>query len=333
MGLFKKIEVRTIAKNVGAVAAATIFMIGVSACSQGDRPQELRIGTASQGGAFYPIGQSISSLVSTHADGLRMVPIATFGSVGNPRLVDSREMDIAISSNNLVALANKGVGPYTTHGQMNLKAIGPLHYSILHMMTLAGNDSVNEISDLRGKRVAVGPAGGGTIPFLKAVLELEGLTIDDIIPSYLSYADGFSQLSDDNVDAAFALSGFPAGAVMQARAGKPLKFINLTPAQLATVKATSAQYTEVNVPKAIYDTPEDGAVLGVLNVLIADADMEPETAYQITKSIYGNLEEFRAANAIAKQIDLDKTKSINISLHDGAARYFREQDIEIPNHE
>ena len=80
---------------------------------------------------------------------------------------------------------------------------------------------------LKGKRIAIGPAGGGTIPFTKQVLGLHGLTIKDIKPVFLSYADGFSQLADGNVDAAFALSGYPAGAVVQAQVNKKLKFIKL----------------------------------------------------------------------------------------------------------
>lgn len=308
-------------------AACLTIGLGLSACNNTDRPQELRIGTASQGGAFYPIGQSISTLVTEHAQDLRMVPIATFGSVGNPRLVHSREMDIAMSSNNLVSLANKGAGPYTKNGAMNLRALGPLHYSILHMMTLDSSKEINTIADLRGKRVAVGPAGGGTIPFLTQVLALEGLTMDDITPSYLAYADGFSQMSDGNVDAAFALSGFPAGAVMQARASKTLKFISLTAQQLATVQETQTLYSQVNVPKDVYGTKEDGTVLGVLNVLIADVDMSEETAYQITQAVYGHLPQFKSANAIAEQIDLTKTPTIKIALHGGAKRYFDEVGV------
>ena len=128
---------------------------------------------ASQGGAFYPVGQAISSLVGEHADGLTMVPVVTQGSVQNPRLVNSGEVDIAITNNNLAVLANKGVGPYKTGGAMNLRAIGSLHFSVLHMMTLDSSE-INSVADLKGKRVAVGPAGGGTIPFMGQVLGLYG---------------------------------------------------------------------------------------------------------------------------------------------------------------
>jgi TRAP transporter TAXI family solute receptor len=284
---------------------------------------ELRIGTASQGGAFYPMGQSISTLVGKHAEDLTMVPIVTGGSVENPRLVNSGEVDIAITNNNLAVLANKGVGPYQKSGAMDLRAIGSLHYSILHMMVLDGS-GINSVADLKGKRVAVGPAGGGTIPFLGQVLALEGLTIEDITPSFLSYGDGFSQLADGNVDAAFALSGFPAGAVMQAQANKKLKFIPLSEEQLATALEKYPNYNKVTVPADVYNTDADGVVLGVNNMLIVDAGMDEDTAYAITKAIYGNLEEFRAENALAKQIDPERSMSLNTPLHPGASKYFEE---------
>lgn len=281
---------------------------------------ELRIGTASQGGAFYPVGQAISTLVNEYAEDTTMVPVVTQGSVENPRLVNSNEVDIAITNNNLAVLANKGVGPYKKSGAMELRALGALHFSILHMITLA-DSSINNISDLKGKRVAVGPAGGGTIPFLNQVLGLVDLTPDDITPSFLSYADGFSQLADGNVDAAFALSGYPAGAVMQAQANRKLKFIPLTSEELASALEQYPNYNEVTVPADVYGTDQDGIVLGVNNMLIVDAGMDDEVAYQITQAIYENMDEFRDANAIARQIQPERSLALKIPLHPGAERY------------
>ncbi len=281
---------------------------------------ELRIGTASQGGAFYPVGQAISTLVNQYADDLTMVPVVTQGSVENPRLVNSREVDVAITNNNLSVLANKGVGPYKKAGAMDLKALGSLHFSILHMITLDGSD-INGISDLKGKRVAVGPAGGGTIPFLNQVLGLADLSPDDITPSFLSYADGFSQLSDGNVDAAFALSGYPAGAVMQAQANKKLKFIPLTAEQIETALSKYPNYNKVVVPADVYKTDADGTVLGVNNMLIVDGSMSDEAAFQITQAIYDHMDEFRAENASARQIEPKRSLELKIPLHPGAAKY------------
>lgn len=307
---------RVVNAQVTGAVVGLLALFGTTVVSA----QELRIGTASQGGAFYPVGQAISSLVNKYADDLTMVPVVTQGSVENPRLVNSKEVDVAITNNNLSVLANKGVGPYKKAGAMELRALGSLHFSILHMITLADSD-VNSISDLKGKRVAVGPAGGGTIPFLNQVLGLADLTPDDITPSFLSYADGFSQLADGNVDAAFALSGYPAGAVMQAQANKKLKFIPLTDEQLSTALEKYPNYNEVTVPADVYKTDADGTVLGVNNMLIVDAGMDEETAFQITQAIYENMEEFRAENASARQIEPERSLELKIPLHPGAARY------------
>ena len=282
--------------------------------------EELRIGTASQGGAFYPVGQAISTLVGKYADGLTMVPVVTGGSVQNPKLVNKGEVNIAITDNNLSVLANKGVAMYKKDGKMNLRAVGSLHFSILHMMTLK-NSSINTIADLKGKKVAMGPAGGGTTPFLKQVLGLHGMTLKDIVPSFLSYNDGFSQLADGNVDAAFALSGYPSGAVMQARVTKELKFIKLADMKKALAKYKN--YNEVVLPKSVYKTPEDGRVLGVKNMLITDAGADADKIFKIAKAIYDNLAEFKKINAYVKQIDPSESVSLRIPLHPGAARYFK----------
>ena len=299
--------------RAGAVVAVAFSTIPAQA-------EELRIGTASQGGAFYPVGQAISTLVDKYADGLTMVPVVTGGSVQNPKLVNKGEVDIAITNNNLSVLANKGVAMYKKDGKMNLRAIGSLHFSVLHMMTLKSS-SINTIADLKGKRVAMGPAGGGTTPFLKQVLGLHGMTLKDIVPSFLSYNDGFAQLADGNVDAAFALSGYPSGAVMQARVTKELKFIKLADMKKALAKYKN--YNEVVLPKSVYKTPEDGRVLGVKNMLITDVKADPGKIYKITKAIYEHLGEFKKINAYAKQIDPSETLQLKIPLHPGAARHFK----------
>ncbi|MDA8870645.1 TAXI family TRAP transporter solute-binding subunit [Rhizobiaceae bacterium] len=309
-------------RKTAAMMLGLALSLGVGSATLGvSQAAELRIGTASQGGAFYPMGQAIASLVSKYAEGTTMVPIVTAGSVENPRLIKSGEVDIAITNNNLAVLANKGLGAYEKGGAMTLRGLGPLHYSILHMMTLDGSP-IASIADLKGKRIAVGPAGGGTIPFLNQVLSLEGLSIDDITPSFLSYGDGFSQLADGNVDAAFALSGFPAGAVMQAQANTKLKFIPLTDAQIDAALEKYPNYNKVTVPAATYGTAGDGTVLGVNNMLIVDEGMDEELAFQITSAIYGHLDEFQAENALAKQIDPSMASGLKIPLHPGAERFF-----------
>lgn len=302
-------------KILKLAAAAVVMSCGFA------QAEELRMGTASVGGAFYPMGQSISNLVNKYAGGdISMVPIVTGGSVQNPRLIGSNEVEIAITNNNLAVLARKGVGPYKS-GKIDLSAVGALHPSVLHMIVLEGSD-INTIEDIKGKRVAVGPAGGGTLGFLNFLLPLHDMKIDDFTPSFLSYSDGFSQLTDGNVDAAFALSGYPAGAVMQASAGHKLKFISFSDGMLDKALAKNGAFAAVDVPADVYKTTAAGRLIGVNNMLVVPTAMDAGKVEKITAAIFDHLDELKAENANAKQMDRAMSMKLAIPLHEGAAKYF-----------
>jgi TRAP transporter TAXI family solute receptor len=298
------------------------MLVGALLFSSSAFAKELRIGTASQGGAFYPVGQAISNLVNKHADGLTMVPVVTQGSVQNPKLVSKGEVNLGITNNNLAVFANKGAAMYKKNGKMNLRALGALHFSVLHMMTTA-NSKIKTISDLKGKRIACGPAGGGTIPMMTQVLALHGLTMKDIKPTFLSYADGFKQLADGNVDAAFALSGYPAGAATQVIVTTKLKHLKMAPGKMDAALAKYKNYNLVNIPKSAYKTLSTGEVLGVNNMLVVDASMSNDTAYKITKAVYGNMKEFKENNSYANQIIPENSLKLKIPLHPGSEKYFK----------
>ncbi len=305
--------------TLGKIAVAAAIVTVMSSASA----EELRMGTASLGGAFYPMGQSISNLVNNYAGGdITMVPIVTGGSVQNPRLIGDGEVEIAITNNNLAALAVKGAGPYKS-GVIEISAVAALHPSVLHMVVLEDSD-IQTFADLKGKRVAVGPAGGGTLGFMNFLLPLHDMTMDDFTPSFLSYSDGFSQLTDGNVDASIALSGYPAGAVMQAAAGQKLRFIRFEADMLKAALDKNSAYSAVEIPADVYSTATPSTVIGVNNMLIVPSSADADVVEKIVAAVFDHLEEFKAENANAKQIDPAKSTQLSIPLHAGAARYFNQ---------
>jgi len=281
--------------------------------------QELRIGTASLGGAYYPMGQALSSNVNSFAEGYSMVPIVTGGGLENPRLVASGEVDLALAPASLSFLAVGGKGPYKE--ALDIRGVGALHSSVLHMVTLAGSD-IKSIEDLKGRTVAVGPAGGGTLSMMRNLFKLYDMSMDDIKPSFLSYADGMSQLADGNVEASFALAGFPTGAVAQIAATNDLQFIELGDEKMAELVETFSYYTNLEVPADIYGTDNPVTVIGSPNLLIASAEMDDDLVAKLAESIYSNMEALIQENALAAKIDPEQSLSLPIPLHPGAKRYF-----------
>lgn len=284
--------------------------------------EELRMGTASLGGAFYPVGQAASNLVNKYAEGFTMVPVVTAGGTENPRLIGNQELDFAIGNANTSYFASRGEDPYAD--PIAISSIGTLHNSVLHIVTLAGSD-VTSIADLKGKRIAVGPAGGGTLNLLADVMALSGVSFGDITPSFVSYSDGFSQLSDGAVDVAVALSGYPAGAVIQTSTTADIAFIDIGAEGLAEIMQEHPYYSIVEVPADAYGTDAPLTMLGTKNILITQADADEEKVYQVTKAIYDHLDEFAAENANALQIVAEDAYDIAVPLHPGAKRYFDER--------
>lgn len=300
-----------------ATAIAALAMGATAANAQ----SELRIGTASLGGAYYPMGQAIANNVNAFAEGYTMLPIVTGGGAENPRLIASGEVDIAIAPASLGFFAHEGRGPYPD--ALPILALGTLHSSVLHMVTLPGS-GIEGIEDLRGMRVAVGPAGGGTLNLINDIFAIHGMSMEDITPSFLSYGDGFSQLADGSVDASFALAGFPTSAVVQAGATNELQFIELSDEMMATLRAEYPYYSSIEIPADVYSTDEPVTVVGSANMLIAHADMDEDLAYTLTEAVYGHLDALIAENALAAGIVAERSLDLPIPLHPGAARFFEQ---------
>jgi TRAP transporter TAXI family solute receptor len=294
----------------------------LTACTPGSSQTELHLGAATLGGAYYPIGQGISSLVTQHAENLMMVPIVTRGAVENPRLVSLGDIEIGLTNADLAFFAYRGQAPYEE--RLSILAAGALHPSILHLITRA-DAGLDSMTQLRGRRVALGPAGGPTVTFASLLLAAYGMSLDDIVPSFLSYSDGFSQLGDGNVDAAFALAGFPAAAVLQIRATRELRFITIEPQVFAAIIDENPYYYTVTVPADVYDMDTDSTVLAVDNMLVVGAEESAELVFSIVSAIYGHLDELQRTNAIARQINPDQSLRLPIPLHPGAARYFEQR--------
>lgn len=284
--------------------------------------QQLTIGTASAGGAYYPIGTGLAEVITQHVEPLNVTAEITGGGVENVRLVGEGETDLAISNSDSVMFGLEGAEPYTQ--AYDVTPICSLHSSVLHIVTLEGT-GVTSVADLKGQKVAVGPAGGGSIAGITVVLQAYGMTMDDIIPSYVSYEDGMSQLKDGQVKAALAMSGYPASSVLALGATDQVVMVNIPEDKMAEIQEIAPYYSPVTIAADVYGLTEDASVIGVKNIVYCSSALDEDTVYAITKAIYENLDElktFHSALENVTQADLPDVGAYD--LHPGAARYYQE---------
>ena len=301
-----------------------LLVLTISYARAADR--QMTIGTASMGGAYYPIGTGIAEIVTKYVSGVKVTAEVTGGSTENPRLVGSGETDIGICNANHAYQARAGQAPFKK--KFDILAIGGLHGSVLHIVTL-DRTGVNAVPDMKGKKIAAGPAGGGSVQMIKSVFSVyDEIAFEDVTPSYVSYSDGVTALKDGNVDAALIGAGYPAAAVLELGATEKVKFVTISEEKLAALHERYPYYKGVSIPKSVYKTDADVRVMGVSNVLVVNANMDEQTAYEITKAVYAHLDELAQYHAAVKKVDIEDAANVaGVPLHPGAMKYFKEQGL------
>src|SRR5690606_5984069 len=95
------------------------------------------------------------------------------------------------------------------------------------------------------------------------------------------------------------------------------------------VEKLGAPYIAETIPAGTYTgQDEDVPTVAVVNFLITHEDVSEETAYQMTKQLFENLDRMVAAHSAAKQIDIDNAlKGMPVPLHPGAERYYKEKGM------
>ena len=68
-----------------------------------------------------------------------------------------------------------------------------------------------------------------------------------------------------------------------------------------------------------------------MDVLAVRADVPDDAVYEITRSIWENLSALHEIHKATREMSLDKAlDGLGAPLHPGAARYYREKGLEIP---
>jgi TRAP transporter TAXI family solute receptor len=302
------------------------FILLILLAGSASAQQQMTVATASLGGAFYPVGTGIAEVVSKYVPGIKMTAEVTGGSTENPRLVGTGQSDLGICNANHAYQAHRGEPPFAR--KFDIAVIGALHGSVLHMVTLE-KTGVKTVPDLKGKKIAAGPAGGGSVPMLKAVLSVYSeVKFEDLKPSYISYSDGITALKDGNVQAAMIGAGVPAAAVMELGVGEKIRFVEISEAKMAEISKKYPYYSRAIIPAATYKTDKDVLVMGVRNLLVVGSKMNEKTAYEITKAIYTHLNELATYHASVKDVTLkDAVDVAGVPFHPGALKFFKEKGL------
>ena len=130
------------------------------------------------------------------------------------------------------------------------------------------------------------------------------------------------------VDAIFVLGVPPVPAARAALAGGA----HLVPVDGAAVDDLLRQYPFYSAmllrPHMYSELPAPAVTIGINGVLLCRADLDDDLVYRLTKTLYEGPDGSAVDPALVPWLDLAVGAATPVPLHPGAARYYRERELE-----
>ena len=215
-----------------------------------------------------------------------------------------------------------------------MRLIGIGHSSDCHWI-VKKDSPVKSIQDYKGRRVAVGAPGSGTLIGTKDVLKIvAGLTFDDFKPAYLTFTESITGIRDGTIDVGLVQAGFPVASVLDLAQHQAIRLISYSNDEISRLVSQRPFYVKIVIPSGTYRGVEGDTVThGSVSMIFCRQDLSEDLIYKLMKAIYDHPKERDAVHPQAKQWSLEyifraadyTTKYV--PFHPGAIKYLKEKGV------
>lgn len=307
------------------VVAGTALIAAVTSHAN----ERLLIGSTSSSSSHYSYFVAVNQIINNQVEGISSSVAETGAAVDNLRRLGRHQIDMGLVTTN--------IGYHAYAGEQEFEG-RPVDSRLLWVYTVAPQNAVmredagvTTFAELDGVRFNPGITGSATEKTTEAVMTTLGIAPDYVRGSTTDIVDS---MKDGRV------MGSVKSGVGNRLDGSTMDIATFTPISVLSLDDEQAQTLRDEMPDiAIVDVPE-GAADGIpayttwaFGVAVhASPDMSEETAYEIVKAIMENPQpQVNAFSAMDGADIAQMTLEVGtVPLHAGAARYFEEQGLEIP---
>jgi uncharacterized protein len=317
----------------GARAGAGLFVVlavgvAIAACSPNDPPGgdgRLSIATGGSGGVYQVYGGGLADVLSDELPDSPTTAETTSASVDNLLLVADGESDIAFTLGDTAIDAVRGDEAFGR--KEPLRALGSLYPNITQVVVKAGSD-IESIEDLKGKTVSVGAPNSGTEIIALRMMAVAGLDPDeDISKRGLGVGESAQAIRDGSIDAFFWSGGVPTSAITDLATTDDIRLLPTEDHLDGLVDEYGDAYQEGEIEGGEYSgVDEPVKTVAVPNLLMVNASMSEDLAFDITKALYDNKKRLAEIVPSAESLDPEAGRELvsPVQLHPGAQRYYDE---------
>jgi TRAP-type uncharacterized transport system substrate-binding protein len=261
-------------------------------------PSKITIATASEGSTFYYFGQQYRQRLARA--GVKVELRETAGAVENLKLLQDPKSDVQI------ALVTGDISD-SSHAP-GLLSLGPV-FNVPFWIFYSATEPIDRISQLKGKRINVGPIGSGARYLAEKILGKGGVNSETA--TFLSFAgtDAVGALKDGKLDAVWINGALDSPAVQALLTTPSVRLMDFPMVEAFT--RIFPDLVRVNLPKGLIeiDPPNpanDMTLLGTAGRVLIRNDLHPaiiELLAQTMKEEHGRQGLLQRNEEFPKSID------------------------------
>jgi TRAP transporter TAXI family solute receptor len=312
-------------RRLVSVCVAVLFVIGAVASVQA--ADHLVIATGGTAGTYYPFAGAMSNIWNTKIKDMNVTAQTTGGSVENVRLINKKDVELALAQSDTLDQAWKGTEAFK-EPLKGMSAIATMFPEIVQIVVRA-DGPIKTFPDLKGKKVGVGAPGSGTEASYRQTLEAYGMKKEDVNSQYLSFAESAEAFKDKHIDGFYVIAGIPVSAIMDVSMQNEVRILPLS-ADISTKLIQKYPFlAAAKIPANTYrGQTEDVPTVAVNSVLVAGNQLKPEVVYNLIKVLFENQPQLAAAHAKGKELNPQRAVTgVSIPFHPGAVKYYQEKGL------
>lgn len=294
--------------------------------------------TGTTGGTYYPVGVALSTLVTAQKEtAFALTAISSAGSMENIKLLRDNQAQFGMILGIFAAWAWDGEGPIR-NPQPHLRSIAAMWPNVEHFILLSElvtNGTISDLANLNGERFVLGMRNSGaeqTGAFILNSLDIDYASKFNL--AYMGYGATAGAMQDGNIVGMNIPAGAPVTAITRAYAqlGDRMTILDFSESEMQAINQQYPLWDFYQLAPGTYPYQEKVVTTASSsNVLVVREDVSEEIVYQFTKLLWNNLATLQEIHSATKEMTLlDSLKGIAVPLHAGAIRFYREQNMEIP---
>lgn len=318
-------------KLLGNVALASVVALSLGSGSAIAASQQfISIGTGGVTGVYYPTGGAICRLVNKNRKehGIRCSAESTGGSIYNINTIRAGELEFGVAQSDWQYHAYNGTSKFADKGKFSkLRAVFSVHPEPVTVIARA-DAGVNQLTDVKGKRLNIGNPGSGTRGTWEVIEEALGWKRSDLkLAAEMKSAETGQAVCDGKIDAYFWLVGHPSALTQESLATCDAKLVHVKGKAIDKLVSDNSYYRTASIPAGMYNNKEDIQTFGVGATFVSSSDVPDNVVYTVVKAVFENFDQFKKlhpAFANLKETEMI-SDSLSAPLHPGAVKYYKER--------